>query len=176
MKENIVARFRLLILHDSADTQTASINWIKLFTLNLFLVNILQGVMEDLPSCNNKWNVTTTGIEQQLARNPPKPQKPNHPQPEFFLQNWYSTSQFISLSSTSVTPYPPIFSLFFLGRPCCDKAQQNGRKTKKGRSEGKYCCTIPFTKFARFHWHLNRLNKLNKNIDPKLIFSKYLKL
>ena len=26
----------------------------------------LQGVKEDLPSCNNKWNLTTIGMEQQF--------------------------------------------------------------------------------------------------------------
>ena len=86
----------------------------------------------------------------------------------------YEHSAILSAGRTSVIPYPETLSLFFPGRPCCDKAQQNGRK--KGRNEQKYCCTIPFIKFALFRLHLDRLNKLNKIIYPKLIFSKCFKL
>ena len=50
-------------------------------------------------------------MEQALERNPTKPQKPDHPLPEFFLQVWYSTSQFLS-SYFSVAPSPKISAIF----------------------------------------------------------------
>ena len=61
------------------------------------------------------------------------------------------------------------FLLFFPGRPCCDKAQQNAKKERKEERMIKYCCTIPFISFARSRLHLNRLNKL-KIIHPQAYF------
>ena len=115
-----------------------------------------SGVMEDLPPCNNNWNGTTFGMK-------PIGMKPNkYPKSKLFtrlyIQLLSSTHHFITSFLISVTHYSKTFSLFFPGRPCRDKAQQNGRK--KGRNEEKYCCTIPFISFARFRLHLNRLNKL----------------
>ena len=95
----------------------------------------LQGVTEDLPSCNNNWNVTTIGMEQQLEGNSTNPQQADQLLPDLYIQFLSSSYQFIASFSTSVIPYPKKFSLFFPGRPCCDKAQQNGRKNEreKGR-------------------------------------------
>ena len=115
-------------------------------------------------------------MKQQLEQNPTNPQESDHSLPDSFIQFLSSTHQIIISFSTSVIPYPTKSFLFFPGRPCCDKAQQNRRQKTKGRRKIKYCCTIPFIIFARFRLHLNRLNKLNKIIYPKLIFSKCLKL
>ena len=79
--------------------------------------------------------VTTIGMEEHLELNPTIPQKTDHSLPEFFIQFLSSTHQIITSFSTSVNPDRKTISLFFHGRPYCDKAPQNGRKNerKKGR-------------------------------------------
>ena len=75
--------------------------------------------------------VTTNGLEQHLEGNPTNPQKSDQSLPEFFIHFLPSTYHFITSFSTSVVPSPKTLSLIFLGRPCCDKAQQNGRKNER---------------------------------------------
>ena len=60
----------------------------------------LQGVTEDLPSCNNNWNVTTIGMEQQLEGNPTNPQQADHFLPELYIHILSSTHH----STTSLSP------------------------------------------------------------------------
>ena len=116
----------------------------------------LQGVMGDLPPRNNKWIGTTIGM---------KPNKTPKIRP-LFTRTLHSTFVFNPSFYHFIINFSyslPEHFCFFPGRPCCDKAQQNGRK--KGRKEEKNCCTIPFIKFARFRLHLYRLNKI-KNYLP----------
>ena len=64
----------------------------------------LQGVTGDLPSCNNNWNVTTIGIEQQLEGSPTNPQKADHFLPELYIQLLSSIHNFTTSLSISVIP------------------------------------------------------------------------
>ena len=116
-----------------------------------------SAILQQQLECNNNWNGTTIGMK---PNNSPK----NRPLFTRILHSIFvvnpSIYHFILNFSYSLTKKN---FANFPGRPCCDKAQQNGRK--KGRNEEKYCCTIPLIGFARFRLHLNRPNKF-KNYLP----------
>ena len=119
----------------------------------------LQGVMEDLPSCNNNWNGTTIGRKPNKSpKSSPLFTRPLH---SIFVFN-LSIYRFILNVSYSL---PENIFAILPRKALLRQSTAERKKERKGERKINYCCTIPFIKFARFRSHLNRLNKLKNYLS-----------
>ena len=118
-----------------------------------------SAILQQQLECNNNWNGTTIGR---------KPNKSPKSRPLFtrllhsiFVFN-LSIYRFILNVSYSL---PENSFAILLRKALLRQSTAERKKERKGERKIKYCCTLPFIKFARFRLHLNRLNKF-KNYLP----------